>query len=154
MLTSGQLAKRAGVGVETLRFYEREKLLPEPARTTAGYRQYPDAAVERVRFIRRAQLLGFQLRDIKELLALREAAGDDCRDVRAKAVAKLADIDAKIRDLGAMRAELTRLVAACDGTLPAAECPILTAIRDHARPSWRVRREVRTLQRRPARRGP
>ena len=134
-LTSGQLAKKSGVGVETLRFYEREGLLPKPARTASGYRQYPAEVVERVRFIRRAQLLGFLLKDIKELLALREASGDDCRDVRAKAVAKLADIDTKIGDLEAMRTELTRIVAKCDGSKPAAECPILTAIRDDVRPS-------------------
>ena len=134
-LTSGQLAKQSGVGVETLRFYEREGLLPEPARLASGYRQYPADAVERVQFIRRAQLIGFQLKDIKELLALRDASGDDCRDVRAKAVAKLADIDARIKDLETMRAELTRLVAECDGSRPAADCPILTAIRDDVRPS-------------------
>src|SRR6266545_4875227 len=129
-LTSGQLAKKCEVGVETLRFYEREGLLAKPARTASGYRQYPAEAVERVRFIRRAQLLGFQLKDIKELLALRDNPADDCQDVRAKAVAKLADIDQKIKDLEAMRTELTRLVAACDGSKPPAECPILTAIRE------------------------
>ena len=134
-LTSGQLAKKSGVGVETLRFYEREGLLAKPARTASGYRQYPAEAVERVQFIRRAQLLGFLLKDIKELLALREGSADDCQDVRAKALAKLADIDQKIKDLEAMRTELTRLVAACDGSKPAAECPILTAIGDTHRPS-------------------
>jgi DNA-binding transcriptional MerR regulator len=75
-LTSGQLAKKCQVGVETLRFYEREGLLAKPARTQSGYRQYPAEAVERVRFIRRAQLLGFQLKDIKELLALRHRPKD------------------------------------------------------------------------------
>ena len=127
-LTSGQVAKRAGVGVETLRFYEREGLLAAPARTAGGYRQYPPAAVARVQFIRRAQLLGFLLKDIKELLALREDPGAGSGDVREKAVAKLADIDQRIKDLEAMKAELTRLVAACDGSGPAAHCPIITAI--------------------------
>jgi Hg(II)-responsive transcriptional regulator len=135
LLTSGQLAKRAGVGVETLRFYEREGLLPQPARTTSGYRQYPADAVERVQFIRRAQLLGFQLKDIKELLALGDDPDAGSREVREKAVAKLADIGQRIRDLEAMRAELARLVAACDGSGPAAECPIISAIRDDIRPS-------------------
>ncbi len=129
-LTSGQLAKKCDVGVETLRFYEREGLLAPPARTGANYRQYPAEAVERVGFIRRAQLLGFQLKDIKELLALRDDPNADSGEVRGKAVAKLADIDQKIKDLEAMREELTRLVAACDGSGPAAHCPILTAIRD------------------------
>ena len=134
-MTSGQLAKKSGVGVETLHFYEREGLLPVPARLASGYRQYPAAAVERVRFVRRAQLLGFQLKDIKELLALRDDPTADRHEVRDKAVAKLADIDQRIRDLEAMRAELTRLVAACDGSGPAADCPIITAIGDGCRPS-------------------
>ncbi len=134
-LTSGQLAKCAEVGVETLRFYEREGLLAKPARTTSGYRQYPVEAVERVQFIRRAQLLGFLLKDIKGLLSLRDDPNAGSEAVREMAVAKLADIDQRIRDLEAMRADLTRLVAACDGTGPAIDCPILTAIGDHVRPS-------------------
>ena len=134
-MTSGQLAKKSGVGVETLRFYEREGLLPQPARLASGYRQYPAEAVERVRFVRRAQLLGFQLKDIKELLALRDNPDAGSGEVREKAVAKLADIDQRIKDLEAMRTELTRLVAACDGSGPAADCPIITAIGDGGRPS-------------------
>jgi MerR family mercuric resistance operon transcriptional regulator len=134
-LTSGQLAKKCGVGVETLRFYEREGLLAKPARSGSGYRQYPAEAVDRVRFIRRAQLLGFQLKDIKELLALRGDPDADSGEVREKAVAKLADIDQKITDLEAMKAELTRLVAACDGAGPAAHCSILAALGDAHRPA-------------------
>ena len=134
-LTSGQLAKKAGVGVETLRFYEREGLLAKPARTMSGYRQYPTETVERVQFIRRAQLLGFQLKDIKELLALRDDPDAGSEEVRDKVVAKLADIDQKIKNLETMRTELTRLVAACDGSGPAAECPIITAIGDAVRPA-------------------
>ncbi len=129
-LTSGQLAKKCDVGVETLRFYEREGLLEKPARTGSNYRQYPVQAVERVRFIRRAQLLGFQLKDIKELLTLRDNPDADSRDVRDKTLDKLADIDQRIKDLQVMKTELTRLIAACDGTGPAANCPILNAIRD------------------------
>ncbi len=133
-MTSGQLAKKSGVGVETLRFYEREGLLEKPARSGSNYRQYPAEAVGRVQFIRRAQLLGFQLKDIKELLALRADPDAASREVRDKAVAKLTDIDQRIKDLEAMKAELTRLVAACDGCGPAARCPIIAAIGDAARP--------------------
>lgn len=133
-LTSGQLAKKSSVGVETLRFYEREGLLAKPARSGSNYRQYPAEAVERVQFIRRAQLLGFQLKDIKELLALRDDPDADSGEVRDKAVAKLADIDQRIKDLEAMRTELTRLVAACDGSGSAAHCPIITAISDQRPP--------------------
>lgn len=129
-MTSGQLAKKSGVGVETLRFYEREGLLEKPARSGSNYRQYPTEAVGRVQFIRRAQLLGFQLKDIKELLALRDDPDAASREVRDKAVAKLTDIDQRITDLEAMKAELTRLIAACDGSGPAARCPIITAIGD------------------------
>lgn len=118
--TSGQLAKRSGVGIEALRFYEREGLIPKPARTSSGYRQYPPDTVERVRFIRRAQLLGFQLKDVKELLSLRETPASGRQEVREKAVAKLGDIETKIQDLEAMRVELNRLVAACDGSEPIA----------------------------------
>ena len=127
-LTSGQVAKKTGVGVETLRFYEREGLLAKPACAASGYRQYPAETVERVRFIRRAQLLGFQLKDIKELLALRENPNAGSGDVREKAVAKLADIGRRIKDLEVMKAELSRLVAACDGSSPTSDCPILIAI--------------------------
>ncbi len=128
MLTIGQLAKQAGVGGETIRFYEREGILAEPIRSTSGYRQYGPLTVERVLFIRRAQLLGFQLKEIKELLELRDHPGMPRSEVRAKAVGKLTDIDARIRDLKAIRADLTRLVAACDGEGAAAGCPILGAM--------------------------
>lgn len=128
MLTIGQLAKRAGVGVETIRFYEREGLLAEPERLPSGYRQYPPEAVGRVLFLRRAQRLGFTLKDAKELLALRDDPRSTSRAVRDRAAEKLADIDARIAELAAIRAELGRLVDACDGVGPAAGCPVITAI--------------------------
>ncbi|MBA4189277.1 MAG: heavy metal-responsive transcriptional regulator [Planctomycetaceae bacterium] len=128
MLTIGQLAKQAEVGVETIRFYEREGLLAEPDRTASGYRQYPPEAVERVKFLRRAQWLGFTLRDAKGLLELRDDPDADRADIHARATEKLADIDARIADLQAMRAELARVLTSCDGTGPAAGCPILAAI--------------------------
>ena len=127
-LTTGQLARQAGVGVETLRFYEREGLLPEPARRASGYRQYPPEAVERVRFIRRAQRLGFPLSDVRELLALRDDPAADRAEVRARAAARLADVERRVRELEALRAELTRLVASCPGPGALADCPILRAI--------------------------
>lgn len=134
MLTIGQLAKRAGVGVETIRFYEREGLLAAPERLPSGYRQYPSEAVERVKFLRRAQWLGFSLKEAKELLALRDDPDARSREVREKAVEKLADVDARIAELQAMRAELGRLVEACDGEGPAAGCPIVAAIRESPGP--------------------
>src|SRR3954453_4804764 len=98
-MTIGQVARRAGVGVETVRFYEREGLLEEPARRASGYRQYPEDAVARLLLIRRAKELGFTLREIKDLLALRIDPGATRADVRKRAEAKIADIEARVRYL-------------------------------------------------------
>ena len=106
-LTVGQVAKRAGVGVETVRFYERKGLLDEPARRPSGYRQYDADTVAVLRFIRRAKELGFTLREIKGLLGLRLDAGATRADVRTQAAAKIADIDARLRDLQRMRPHAT-----------------------------------------------
>jgi Cu(I)-responsive transcriptional regulator len=127
-LTVGQVAKLAGVGIETIRFYEREGLLDEPARRTSGYRQYGDEAVAVLRFIRRAKQLGFTLKEIKALLGLRTDTLATRSDVRAQATAKVVDIEAKIRDLQRMRDALSVLTDACHGDGPAAGCPILEAL--------------------------
>ncbi|MBA4066946.1 MAG: heavy metal-responsive transcriptional regulator [Isosphaera sp.] len=126
--TVGQVARRAGVGVETVRFYERQGLLDEPERKASGYRQYGGGDVAVLRFIRRAKQLGFTLREIKALLALRLDGSATRSDVRAQAAAKLADIGAKIRDLQRMRDALSVLTAACHGDGPATGCPILEAL--------------------------
>lgn len=127
-MTIGQLAKSAEVGVETIRFYEREGLIEEPPRRASGYRQYPAETVERVRFIRRAKELGFTLKEIKELLSLRAAPRTRCADVRRRAEAKVRDIDEKVRTLQAMRKALTKLIAECSGQGPVTDCPILEAL--------------------------
>lgn len=129
-ITIGELAKATGVGVETVRFYERKGLVKAPARKTSGYRQYPEETVERMRFIRRAQQVGFTLKEIKDLLALRDDADARRGDVRGKATAKIADIDAKVRDLLAMRESLVELLTSCEGDGPASGCPIITALSD------------------------
>src|SRR5947208_5062987 len=98
-LTIGQLAPQGGVGIETVRFYERQGLLEEPARKESGYRQYTEDVVARLRFIRRAKELGFSLKEIAELIALRLDASTTCADVRERAQTKLADIEARIHDL-------------------------------------------------------
>ncbi|MDB5311305.1 MAG: merR1 2 [Gemmataceae bacterium] len=128
--TVGQVARRFGVGVETVRFYERQGLLEEPARRASGYREYGDDAVAVLRFIRRAKQLGFTLKKIKGLLGLRLDASATRADVRTQASAKIVDIKAKIRDLRRMRDALTRLTAACHGDGPASGCPILEALND------------------------
>jgi Hg(II)-responsive transcriptional regulator len=127
-LRTGELARLAEVNVETLRFYERKGLLPVPPRRASGYREYPPETVELVRFIRRAQHLGFSLREIKELLTLREVPRATCGDVVVLAWRKIAEIDAKISDLQAMRAALTGLLEDCPGTAPIAQCPIIESL--------------------------
>ena len=127
-LTIGVLAKQAGVNLETIRFYERRGLLPEPARTNSGYRVFSRHAVQRLHFIKRAQDLGFSLKEIKELLALRVDARTTCAEVRRRAETKVADVEAKIHALQAMRKALTRLAAACVGRGPVSDCPILEAL--------------------------
>ena len=127
-LTIGQLAKRGGVNLETIRYYERRGILPRPPRTGSGYRVFSDEAVRAIRFVKRAQTLGFSLREIEELLTLRARPGRSCASVQAKAKTKIADIDAKLRTLTAMKRALTRLVAACAGGAAVADCPILESL--------------------------
>jgi Hg(II)-responsive transcriptional regulator len=127
-LHTGELARQAGVNVETLRFYEREGLLAKPPQRPSGYREYPPEAVDLVFFIRGAKQLGFSLKEVKELLALREVPRASCGDVVVIAERKVADIDAKISDLRAMRAALTKLLKQCPGTAPIAQCPIVESL--------------------------
>jgi MerR family copper efflux transcriptional regulator len=127
-LTSGELAGRCGVNLQTLRYYEREGLLPEPPRTAAGYRTFPPDSVTRVQFIKHAQALGFTLEEVKELLALRVDPMTTCADVQKRAEAKVADIERKIKRLEAIKAALTELAAACSGEGPASSCSLLEAL--------------------------
>jgi Hg(II)-responsive transcriptional regulator len=129
-LTTGALAREAGVHLETIRFYEKRGLVPEPARNASGYRQYTADAVQRVRFIKRAQELGFTLEEIGELLELRAHPNGRNARVRRLADLKLETVDAKIRDLQRMRKELRALTSACDGRGTVASCPIIAAIEE------------------------
>jgi MerR family mercuric resistance operon transcriptional regulator len=127
-LTIGQVAHRAGVGVETVRFYEREGLVEPPARGASGYRQYGEGAVAQLRFIRRAKELGFTLKEVADLLALRQGPDTTCADVKQKALAKIADVEAKIRDLERIRQALLAVTVPCTGGGPTSACPILGAL--------------------------
>lgn len=127
-LTSGQVAKVAGVGVETLRHYEREGLLEEPPRRASGYRQYPEEVVKRIHFIKRTQELGFSLKEIGELLALRVDPSTSASEVKRRAEAKLADIQRKVEELLRMKRALEQITQLCDGHGPASECPILDVL--------------------------
>jgi len=127
-VTIGQLARKARVHVETVRYYERRGLLPEPPRRWSGYRQYSQDDVMRLQFIKRAQKLGFSLKEIAELLSLRVDPETSCDDVKKRTEAKLADIEAKIHALERMRKALKKLVASCGGRGPTSACPILEAL--------------------------
>jgi MerR family mercuric resistance operon transcriptional regulator len=127
-LTIGKLAERGGVNLQTIRYYERLGLLPKPPRSQSGYRQFPEAAPRRVRFIKRAQELGFSLKEIKELLALRVEPGKTRADVRQRAEAKIADIEGKIKSLRKMRKSLAEITKVCCGDGPVSDCPILESL--------------------------
>ncbi len=127
-LTIGKIARDAGVGVETVRFYEREGLLEHPTRLGSGYRVYEPDAVDRLRFIKQAQRLGFTLREIKELFALKLDPAATRSQIRERAEAKIADIDQRIGELKRMKKALAPLILACDGKGTLEGCPILDAI--------------------------
>ncbi len=127
-LSIGQVADRGGIGVETVRFYERQGLIEEPPRSKSGYREYPEIIVSRIRFIRRAKELGFTLKEIKELLSLRLDPATTCADMKSRAETKIADIEARIRSLRKMKDSLVKLTAACNDRVTANECPILEAL--------------------------
>ena len=127
-LTSGQLAEGAGVGIETIRYYERKGLLPPPARSRSGYRRFPAESVDRLRSIRQAQHLGFSLKEIQELLSLRIDPKASCSEVRQRAQAKIDEIEQRLRGLQRIREVLWRLIEACGGRGPTAACPILEAL--------------------------
>lgn len=129
----GQVAKRVGMTVEAIRYYEQEKLLAEPDRSPARYRRYTEDAVHRLRFVRRAKAFGFTLKEIKGLLALYENLSATRGDVRRVADEKIAAIEARIRELRATEESLLKLRALCAGDGPARECPILTTIAGHCR---------------------
>ena len=126
--TIGNLAKEAGVNLETVRFYERQGLLNKPPRSASGYRLFPAEAARRLRFIRRAQELGFSLAEIRELLSLRVSRTTTSAEIRARAEAKITDVKAKIKSLEAMKQALRKLTKTCGGCRPVAECPILESL--------------------------
>lgn len=125
LMTSGDLARAASVNVETLRFYEREGLLPEPQRTGSGHRRYGEAALERIRLIKRAQALGFTLPDIATLLTAMEDPAAMCEDVCATVQVKIDHLDRLLRHLRSQRQRLVWLRDACPQSRPLRECPVV-----------------------------
>lgn len=126
--STSKLAREVGVKLPTIRYYERRGVLPKPPRTAAGYRVFDSHAVARLRFIKHAQSLGFTLREIQGLLALRVDSDNTCGDVRIRAQAKVRDVEQKIRHLQEIRDAINRLIGACQGRRPSGECPLLEAL--------------------------
>lgn len=131
----GQLARQAGVPIDTVRYYERQGLVPEPPRSASGYRQYAPDDVTRLHFIRRAKTLGFTLEEIGELMALSGNYSNDMNEMKQKASTKLQVVEERLEELTRMRDALRGLVDACPGHGPLASCPIMAALTGDAAPA-------------------
>ncbi|HET8764117.1 MAG TPA: heavy metal-responsive transcriptional regulator [Rhodanobacter sp.] len=129
-LTIGSVARRVGVAIDTIRYYEREGLMPAPQRRASGYRSYGEAAVVQLRFIRRAKELGFTLEEIRDLLALSADRQRGVKAVKQRAQQRLATITRRIAELTRVRDALAELVASCPGHGKPEQCPILRALTD------------------------
>ena len=127
-MTIGRLARQVGVNLETVRFYERRGLLPRPPRSASGYRLFPAEAVRRLKFIKRAQELGFSRKEIRELSALRISLRTTSAEIRKRTEAKIADIEGKIKSLDSIRKSLVQLARSCGGCAPVSGCPILESL--------------------------
>lgn len=130
--TIGTIARRVGVTIDTIRYYERAGLLPEPARRASGYRSYDEGTLTQLRFIRRAKTLGFTLDEIRDLLALSRDRQHGVKAVKRRAQQRLLTIDARIADLQRVRAGLATLIDACPGHGAPEQCPILGALAGEA----------------------
>lgn len=131
--TIGAAAARAGVGIDTIRYYERERLLPPPRRRASGYRDYDGVTIDRLKFIRRAKALGFTLDDIRDLLTLSSDHERGVRGVKQRAEIRLRELQRRIAELRQMSRGLKELIAACPGRGELAACPILHALSEDAR---------------------
>lgn len=129
-MTRSEIAELTGIGRETLRYYEKRGIIPDPPRSSAGYRLYDKCYARRIRFIGRAQELGFTLKEIKELLELRVDPDTTCKAVKTRAENKIEDVATKIRDLQSIRQALIHLADSCSGQGPTSDCPILEAMED------------------------
>lgn len=130
MLFIGEVAKQSGIGVETVRYYEREGLIPVPERSAAGYRCYPETVVKQLLFLQHAKTLGFSLKEIGELIALKNTPDTNCSGMRKTALAKVAEIQEKIDALEKMKTALNPLIEQCQSNNPIHDCPILNALDD------------------------
>lgn len=126
--TIGKIAKRAGIDIETIRFYERQGLIDEPPRTESGYRKYPGESVARLHFIKRVEALGFSLNEIKELLFLRQDEHATKADIKKRTLEKIEDVKRKRKELTRVLRALEHLASTCDGHGPVSDCPIMGAL--------------------------
>lgn len=124
-MTIGNVAKQSNVGVETIRYYEREGLIDQPRKNGGAFREYPLDIVHRVRFIKRAQELGFSLGEIEELLSLRSKGKGTCSTVKGKTDLKIQQIEDKVADLLRIKAALLKVRDCCERQLPEVKCPVL-----------------------------
>ena len=127
-MTIGEVARATGLKIQTLRFYEDKGLLEVPARRSSGYREYSESAITRLKFIKRAKELGFSLKEIGELLALRVDPDATCAEIRNRAEAKIGEVRNKIRSLKRIEKALVKVTSACRGKGPTSDCPILDAL--------------------------
>jgi MerR family mercuric resistance operon transcriptional regulator len=125
LLNIGQVAKETGVTVEAIRFYEKQNLITAPQRSESGYRKYPLETIKRVRFIQHAKEVGFTLKDVGELLALRREPNTSCTEIKLCTLQKIEEVDRKISDLNKIRDALARMIMKCSGQGALSECPIL-----------------------------
>jgi len=138
---TSEVAAQAHVNTQTLRYYERRGLLPEPERTHSGYRAYTPDAVRVVRFVKRAQQLGFTLDDIEDLLHLSEGGPASCDEARTMAATRIADLQLRINELAGIRDALARLIDTCDQPRAERVCPILHDIETAAATTTSITRE-------------
>ncbi|MDX1672887.1 MAG: MerR family transcriptional regulator [Balneolaceae bacterium] len=124
----GEVARRADVNKETVRYYEKRELIPEPDRRRSGYRIFTQRHIDQIKFIKRAQELGFTLSEIKELLDLRMDDNTTCSEIKIEAQVKYRDVADKIEDLERIKKTLVDLIDACSGEGPKGDCPILDAL--------------------------
>ncbi|MCB1168111.1 MAG: heavy metal-responsive transcriptional regulator [Leptospiraceae bacterium] len=130
--TTGKLARRAGVNLQTIRYYERSGLLPPPERNESGYRQYTESALIRIRFIKKAQALGFSLKEIQELLKLRSDGSARCKDVRELVLSKIEELSERIVELKSAQNTLENLLEGSNEEMPAPDCPFLVELEKQA----------------------
>ncbi|WP_421774942.1 MerR family transcriptional regulator [Gracilimonas sp.] len=135
----GEVARRAKVNKETVRYYEKRNLIPDPDRRRSGYRIFTKRHIDQIKFIKRAQELGFTLNEIKELLELRMKEDTSCHEIKKEAEVKYKDVVTKIEDLQRIKETLTSLIDSCSGAGPKGDCPILEALEGESEKGKKLR---------------